>query len=63
MPLSGTIGSYGDLFVRVDVVISAMDRSSFTAQAAELLTPIFKERVRAVECTEDAIQKDAFLHL
>ena len=63
MPLSGNIGSYGDLFLRIDVTISAMDRSSFTAHAAELLTPLFKDRVRAAECTEDAIQKDAFLQL
>jgi hypothetical protein len=63
MPLSGNIGSYGDLFLRIDVTISAMDRSSFTAQAAELLTPLFKDRVRTVDCTEDAIQKDAFLQL
>jgi DnaJ-class molecular chaperone len=63
MPLSGNIGSYGDLFLKIDVTISVMDRSSFTAHAAELLTPHFKDRVRVVECTEDSIQKDAFLQL
>ena len=63
MPLSGNIGSYGDLFLRIEIIISAMDRSSFTAHAVELLTPIFKDRIRAVECPDDTIQKDAFLQL
>ena len=63
MPLSGNIGSYGDLFLRIEITISAMDRSSFTAHAVELLTPIFKDRIRAVECPDDTIQKDAFLQL
>ena len=62
MPLSGNIGSYGDLFLRIEITISPMDRSSFTAHAAELLTPIFKDHIRVVECSEDAIQKDVFLH-
>ena len=60
MPLAGNIGTYGDLFVQIEISISSMDRSLFT-QAMPLLLPVFKERVRTTECEEDSIQKDVFL--
>jgi len=60
MPLAGNIGTYGDLFVQIEISISSIDRSLFT-HATPLLLPVFKERVRTMECAEDVIQKEAFL--
>ena len=60
MPLAGNIGTYGDLFVQIEISISSMDRSLFM-QASPHLLPVFKERIRVTECAEDVIQKEAFL--
>ena len=61
MPMAGSIGTYGDLYLHVEMSISSLDRSLFTTQAKDLLVPIFAERIRATECAEDAIQMDVFL--
>jgi DnaJ-class molecular chaperone len=61
MPLPGSIGNYGDLYLRINVNVSSMERSLFTTQAKELLVPVFAERVRATGCAEDVIQNDVFL--
>ena len=61
MPLAGSIGTYGDLYLRIEIAISSLDRSLFTTQAKDLLVPVFAERVRATECAEDAVQSDVFL--
>jgi len=61
MPLAGNIGTYGDLYIRIDVVVSSLDRNRFMTQAADILTPMFTDRVRVTECAEDVIQKDVFL--
>jgi len=61
MPLPGNIGTYGDLYVRINVSISSLERNVFTTQATEILSPIFKEKIRITECADDAIQRDLFL--
>lgn len=61
MPLHGNIGSYGDLYIKVQVVVLKEERSLFVEQARERLVPIFQNKVRAVECAEDVIQNDAML--
>jgi DnaJ-class molecular chaperone len=62
MPIPSNIGTYGDLYLRINVTISPLERNLFATQAAEVLTPIFKEKVRTTQCTDDSIQRDMFLH-
>jgi molecular chaperone DnaJ len=62
MPIPGNIGKYGDLFVTIDVVIKPMERTLFTTQGCELLTPLFEDKIRKTECPEESIQTEMFLH-
>jgi DnaJ family protein A protein 2 len=61
MPNPASIGTYGDLFLHIDVSISAEDRAVFL-QNKDMLLPIFKDKVRGVEQVEESvIQSDIFL--
>ena len=62
MPIAGNIGKYGDLFVTIDVTIKPMERKLFATQGRELLAPLFEDKIRTCECTEDNIQKDLYLY-
>ena len=62
MPIPGQIGSHGDLYIRIKVNITPMERKVFTTSGREVLAPLFEEKVRKVECAEDAIQTDVYLH-
>jgi molecular chaperone DnaJ len=62
MPNPMSIGTYGDLILRIDVSITSQEREQFTTNTAELLTPLFKEKIRTTELTEDtAIQSELLL--
>ncbi len=61
MPLHGNIGTYGDLYIKVQVVVSKEERSLFVEQARERLVPVFQDKVRVVDCADDAVQKDVYL--
>ncbi len=62
MPIPGNIGKYGDLYITIDVTIKPMERKLFTSQGRELLAPLFEDKIRVTECSEDSIQKDLYLH-
>lgn len=62
MPLPGNIGKYGDLYVTIHVVIKPNERALLKTQGCEMLMPLFKDNVRAVECSEDVIHSDLFLY-
>lgn len=62
MPLVGQIGKYGDLYIHIHVNIHPQDRHLFETQGKNALLPLFKEHIRKVECDEDAIQSEIFLH-
>jgi len=61
MPIVGNIGKYGDLFIVVDVVVKPVERKLFLDKGRELLVPLFGDKVRVVECPEEAAQGDLFL--
>jgi len=61
MSVLDNIGKCGDLFIKIDVVISPADRSLFNT-GVSALTTIFENRVRTYECSDDDIQKGLFLH-
>jgi len=61
MPLHNSIGSYGDLYIKIQVAVSKEERSLFVEQARERLVPVFQDKIRVVECAEDAVQKDVTL--
>lgn len=62
MPIPGNIGKYGDLFINIDVTIKPIERTLFATKGRELLTPLFEDKIRKTECSEDAVQTDLYLH-
>jgi hypothetical protein len=49
------------LFIKIQVAVSKEERSLFVEQARERLVPVFQDKIRVVECAEDAVQKDVIL--
>jgi DnaJ-class molecular chaperone len=62
MPLPGQIGKHGDLYIRIMVDIKPMERKLFTSQGRERLASLFEDKVRKVECAEDAVKTEVYLH-
>lgn len=62
MPIPGNIGKYGDLFVKIDVTVKPSERSLFASKGRELLAPLFEDKIRTYECSEDSIQTELYLH-
>lgn len=62
MPIPGSIGKYGDLFICIDVIIKPMERKIFTSQARELLGPIFEDKIRTYDIPQESVQTELFLH-
>jgi len=62
MPIPGNIGKCGDLFIIIDVNIKPMERKLLATKGRELLAPLFEDKVRVVECSEDDIQINMFLY-
>jgi DnaJ-class molecular chaperone len=61
MPIPGNIGKYGDLYVNINVEITPMERSIFNNRAYDVLQPIFEDKVRVHECSDDSIHSDLYL--
>jgi DnaJ-class molecular chaperone len=62
MPIPGSIGKYGDLFLLIEVTIKPMERKLFTSKGRELLTSLFEDKVRTYECQQDDIKTEVFLY-
>jgi DnaJ-class molecular chaperone len=62
MPLPGHIGKHGDLYIRVEVDVKPMERKMFMTQGREVLAPLFEDKVRKVECGENTVQTEVYLH-
>jgi DnaJ family protein A protein 2 len=63
MPLPHQVGKYGDLYIHVHVNITVRDRVLFQEKGKEVLLPLFGDHVRKVDCDEDVIQKEVYLHV
>jgi DnaJ family protein A protein 2 len=61
MPVQGDIGKHGDLIVNINVIVKPIERKLFSTKGRELLSPLFEDKVRKTECTEEDIQKELFL--
>ena len=62
MPVSGQIGSYGDLFVRIEVAIKPTERKLFATKGRKALASIFEGSVRNGECANEDIKTELYLH-
>jgi molecular chaperone DnaJ len=62
MPIPGSIGKYGDLYIIIDVAIKPSERKLLATQGRELLAPLFEDKIRTYECPEEDVQKDLYLH-
>ena len=63
MPIPGSIGKYGDLFIKINVNTKPWERHLFKENALEKLGELFQDKVRKTECEMDAIQREVTLHL
>jgi molecular chaperone DnaJ len=61
MPIPGSIGKYGDLFIHIDVSIKPMERKLFATKGRELLAPLFEDKIRTCEYPEGGLQRELFL--
>ena len=61
MPLPGNIGKYGDLFVTIHVSIKPNERALLKSQGSDILSSLFKDNIRTLDCSEDEIHSELFL--
>jgi DnaJ-class molecular chaperone len=61
MPILGSPGKYGDLYVSIDVNIKQSERSLFATKGRELLAPHFEDKIRECTCSEDDVQNEIYL--
>jgi DnaJ-class molecular chaperone len=59
MPLVREKGKYGELRIRVEVVVSEEERVRMMGAGAEALRPVLGGFLRPVPCPEEAIQQGA----
>ena len=62
MPIPGNIGKYGDLFIKIQVVISPSERNLFSLKGSEALKTIFQDKIQTPSCSPDMIQSDLYLY-
>lgn len=62
MPILGNIGKYGDLYITIDVIIKPTERKLFATQGRELLASLFEDKIRIIDCPDESIQSDLYLH-
>jgi len=62
MPIAGQIGSYGDFFVRIEVVIKPTERKLFATKGRKALAPLFEGAIHHVECAKEDIKTELYLH-
>jgi DnaJ-class molecular chaperone len=61
MPIAGSIGKHGDLYIITTVSIKPSERALFTKEAQPLLVPIFQDKIRTYSCEESDVQTDVYL--
>lgn len=61
MPVQGSIGKYGDLFLTIEVVVSAEERKLYLTKGRVVLMNDFQEKIRPMKCETDVVQMDAEL--
>ena len=61
MPLPGQIGSYGDFFVRIEVIIKPTERKLFATKGRKALAPLFEGSIRSNECATEDIKTELYL--
>lgn len=62
MPNKNSVGTYGDLFITIEVNIKPMERKLFSTKGRELLTPLFEDKIRTTDCPEESVQTELYLH-
>ena len=61
MPLVNSIGKYGNLNIRITIVVQPAERKHYLNKGRELLVSEFQETVRQVNYTIDDVQMEAEL--
>jgi len=61
MPLLGSVGKYGDLYLRIEVVVQPVERKLYLNKGRELLVGQFQDKIRPMKCEADDVQMEAEL--
>ena len=59
MPIVGSLGKYGDLYIKIIVVVSAAERTLYLTKGREALVEQFHEKIRPMNCDADVVQMEA----
>jgi DnaJ-class molecular chaperone len=61
MPTKGSLGSHGDLYIKVHVVVSVAERKLYITKGREALVEQFHNKIRPMNCDADVVQMEAEL--
>lgn len=61
MPIMGSIGKYGELYIRVEVVVQPVERKLYLSKGREQLIGQFQDKIRPMKCEVDEVQMEAEL--
>jgi molecular chaperone DnaJ len=61
MPIPGNIGKYGDMYVNINMNISPNERNLLANQGRDILKPLFEDKIRHCNCSEESIQTGLYL--
>ena len=59
MPIVGSLGKYGDLYIKIVVVVSAAERTLYLTKGREALVEQFHDKIRPMNCDADVVQMEA----
>ena len=61
MPVVGSLGQHGDLYIKVNVVVSVAERKMYLTKGREALVEQFHNKIRPMNCDADVVQMEAEL--
>lgn len=61
MPIQGSVGKYGSLFLKVEVVVSPVERKLYLSKGRGALVEDFLDKIRPMKCDADVVQMEAEL--
>ena len=61
MPVQGSVGKYGDLYLKVEVTVSPEQRQLYLSKGRMALVGEFQSKIRPMKCEADIVQMEAEL--
>jgi hypothetical protein len=61
MPIRGSVGKYGELYLKVEVAVSPVERKLYLSKGRAALVGDFQDKIRPMKCEADVVQMEAEL--